>query len=111
MGNTYNEPGSIGKHIFHANNTHSDLVTNLGKCQIAIETDTLLLGYKDHLGAYHNAGGGGASISILSSAPAAVAGTVVPWMLDTDVANDNMIIRLVFPDGTDKGYALPLQRI
>ena len=56
MGNVYNEPGSTGKHIFHANNTRADLTTNLGKCQIAIETDTLLIGYKDHLGNYHTVG-------------------------------------------------------
>jgi hypothetical protein len=53
MGNVYNEPGSTGKHIFHANNTRADLTTNLGKCQQGIETDTLLNSYKDHNGDYH----------------------------------------------------------
>ena len=53
MGNIRNEPGSIGKHIFRINNTRADLIANLGTCQDAIETDTLLRGYKDHNGDYH----------------------------------------------------------
>ena len=57
MGNVYTEPGSDSVHITDINNTHADLVSNLDKCQIGIETDTLLLGYKDQYGDYHNAGG------------------------------------------------------
>lgn len=53
MGNTRNEPGSTGKHIFLINNTHADLSTNLGTCQLGIETDNLQLAFKDHLGNYH----------------------------------------------------------
>jgi hypothetical protein len=50
-------------------------------------------------------------VPILSSAPAAVAGTVVPWMLSTDIGTGNEQIRLVFPDdGTDHGFYIPLSK-
>ena len=53
MSNLYTEPGSTGKHIFRINNTRSDLTSKMGKCQIGIETDNLILAYKDHNGDYH----------------------------------------------------------
>jgi hypothetical protein len=54
---------------------------------------------------------GGAKILILPAAPAAVADTIIQWMLDTDYASGNYMIRVVFPDGTDKGLYIPFSQL
>jgi hypothetical protein len=107
MGNVYTEPGSSSVHITDINNTRADLAANLDNCQLGIETDTGLLGYKDHLGTYRNPEG----IRILSSAPSAVPNKIIQWMLDTDYASGNYMIRVVFPDGTDKGLYIPFSQL
>jgi hypothetical protein len=110
MGNIYNEPGSTGKHIFVINNTKTDLQSNLGKCQIAIETDSLRLGFKDHLGAYHTILP--SAIPHLPSAPAAIAGVTQPWILDDGAGNvDHDHIFLVFPVGGDNNKCITLSDI
>jgi hypothetical protein len=53
MGNIYTEPGSSSVHITDINNVRSDLYENLDKCQLGIETDNLVIAYKDHNGDYH----------------------------------------------------------
>jgi hypothetical protein len=47
------------------------------------------------------------TVQILSVAPAAIPGRLVLWMLDTEYAAGDYKIRVVFPDGTDKGVYLP----
>ncbi len=50
-------------------------------------------------------------IPILSSAPAAVAGVIKQWMLSTEYASGDYRIRVVFPDGTDKGLYIPFSQL
>lgn len=52
MANILDKSGATKYQIFAINQTASDLTTNLQSCQVGIETDTGLFGFKDHTGAY-----------------------------------------------------------
>lgn len=87
MANIRNETGADSVHFSLANNTATYLSTNLRPCKIGVETDTGLLGYKDHNGTYrktalstHNHSGVYAELSGLTSG-------YIPYYNGTNLAN------------------------
>lgn len=51
--NVYSLPGADSVHICHVNKTETNLRTELEECQVAIETDTKKLAFKDQSDGYH----------------------------------------------------------